>query len=66
MAEPRTNGVRITLDIWYDHAGNAVVFSSDDRDLGPKGMIGSFVKGSAAESRARELLTKYGKLPEGA
>jgi hypothetical protein len=66
MAELRKNGVRITLDIWWDHAGKATVFSSDDRDLGPKGMIGSFVKGSAAESRAKELLIKYDRLPESA
>jgi hypothetical protein len=66
MATPTNSGVKFEIEVWYDHASRTITFSSDDRDLGPKTMIGSFRPGSAAENRARELLAKYGKLPDGA
>jgi hypothetical protein len=65
MAIPTTGGVKFDIEVWYDHASRTITFSSDDRDFGPNGMIGSFRPGSAAENRARELLAKYGKLPDG-
>jgi hypothetical protein len=64
MALPTTSGVKFEIEVWYDHASRTISFSSTDRDFGPKGMIGSFRPGSAAENRARELLAKYGKLPD--
>jgi hypothetical protein len=66
MATPTTSGVRFEIEVWYDQASRTITFSSDDRDLGPNAMIGSFRPGSAAENRARELLASYGKLPDGA
>ena len=65
MALSTTSGVKFEIEVWYDHASRTITFSSTDRDLGPKGMVGSFRPGSAAENRVRELLAKYGKLPEG-
>jgi hypothetical protein len=65
MATPTNSGVKFEIEIWYDHASRTITFSSDDRDLGPKAMTGSFRPGSAAENRARELLARYGKLPDG-
>jgi len=65
MALPTTSGVKFEIEVWYDQASRTITFSSTDRDLGPKAMIGSFRPGSAAENRARELLAKYGKLPDG-
>jgi hypothetical protein len=62
MADIARNGVRVTIGIWNDHG--KVVFSSVDKDFGPKGLIGSFVPGSSPEQRARELLTLHGKKPE--
>jgi hypothetical protein len=66
MATPTDSGVKFDIEVWYDHDSRTITFSSDDHDLGPKAMIGSFRPGSAAENRARELLAKYGKLPDGA
>jgi hypothetical protein len=60
MAETTKNGVRVTIEIWVDHG--KIVFSNVNNDFGPKGIIGSFVAGSAAEQRARELLERHGKL----
>jgi hypothetical protein len=65
MATPTNTGVKLEIEVWYDSASRTITFSSDDRDFGPKGMIGSFRPGSAAENRARELLAKYRKLPDG-
>ena len=53
-------GVRVKIEIWVDHG--KIVFSNVDQDFGPKGLIGSFVSGSAAEQRARELLVRHGVL----
>ena len=61
MAELTKNGVRVTIEIWVDHG--KIIFSNVDNDFGPKGLIGSFIPGSAAEKRARELLERHGKLP---
>ncbi len=66
MATPTSSGVKLEIEIWYDRDSRTITFSSDDHDLGPQGMTGSFRPGSAAENRARELLAKYGKLPDGA
>jgi hypothetical protein len=66
MATSTTSGVRFEIEVWYDHTSRTITFSSDDQDLGPNAMIGSFRPGSAAENRARELLARYGKLPDGA
>ncbi len=54
-------GVRVKIEIWVDHG--KIVFSNVDQDFGPKGLIGSFVPGSAAERQARELLVRHGVLP---
>jgi hypothetical protein len=64
MATPTETGVKIEIEVWYDLATRTITFSSNDGDLGPKGMIGSFRPGSAAENRARELLAKYSRLPD--
>jgi hypothetical protein len=61
MAEITRNGVRLQIEIWVDHG--KIVFSNVDQDFGPKGLIGTFILGSAAERQARELLTRHGKLP---
>jgi hypothetical protein len=66
MAELSASGVRVKIEIWYDRAGRKITFSNVDQDFGPKGLIGSFIPGSAAERRARELLERYGKLPPSA
>jgi hypothetical protein len=63
MAEVTKGGVRVTIEIWYDTAGRKITFSNVDQDFGPKGLIGGFIPGSAAETRARELLERHGKLP---
>jgi hypothetical protein len=63
MAEPTTGGVRVMIEIWYDAASRKITFSNVNNDFGPKGLIGSFIPGSAAEKRAQELLERYGKLP---
>jgi hypothetical protein len=55
-------GVRVKIEIWVDHG--KIVFSNVDQDFGPKGLIGSFVPGSAAEQRAQELLMRHGILPD--
>ncbi len=62
MAELTKNGVKVQIEIWNDHG--KIVFSNVDNDFGPKGLIGDFKPGSAAEQRARELLIRHGKLPE--
>ena len=51
------------IEIWYDAASRKITFSNVNDDFGPKGLIGSFIPGSAAEKRAQELLERYGKLP---
>ncbi len=61
MAELTKNGVRVKIEVWNDNG--KIVFSNVDQDFGPKGIIGSFIPGSAAEQRARELLQRHGKLP---
>jgi len=61
MAEPTKNGVRVTIEFWNDNG--KVTFSNVNGDFGPKGLIGSFILGSAAEKRAQELLVQYGKYP---
>jgi hypothetical protein len=61
MAELTRNGVKVTIEIWNDNG--KITFSHVDQDFGPKGLIGSFKPGSAAELRARELLIRHGKLP---
>lgn len=61
MAELTKNGVRVTIEIWNDNG--KITFSNADGDFGPKGLIGSFIPGSAAETRARELLERHGKYP---
>ena len=63
MAEPTTGGVRVMIEIWYDAASRKITFSNVNDDFGPKGLIGSFIPGSAAEKRAEELLERSGKLP---
>jgi hypothetical protein len=63
MAEVTTGGVRVKIEIWYDRDSRKITFSNVDQDFGPKGLIGSFIPGSAAEKRARELLERHGKLP---
>ncbi len=63
MAEVTTGGVRVRIEIWYDHVSGKINFSNVDQDFGPKGLIGSFIPKSAAEQRAHELLTRYGKIP---
>jgi hypothetical protein len=62
MAEVTKNGVMVRIEIWVDHG--KIIFSNVENDFGPKGMIGSFVAGSAAEKRAQELLERHGKLPQ--
>lgn len=66
MATPTTTGAKFEIEVWYDWATRTIMFSSDDRDLGPQTMTGSFRPGSAAENRVRELLARHGKLPSGA
>jgi len=61
MAEPTKNGVKVAIEIWNDNG--KIIFSNVNGDFGPKGLIGSFVPGSAAEKRARELLERHGKYP---
>jgi hypothetical protein len=61
MAEPTKNGVKVTIEIWNDKG--KITFSNADSDFGPKGLIGSFIPGSAAERRAQELLERYRKYP---
>ena len=61
MTELTKNGVRVTIEIWVDH--RKIIFSNVNNDFGPKGLIGNFIPGSAAEKRARELLERHGKLP---
>lgn len=63
MAEVTAGGVRVRIEIWYDHTSRKVTFSNVDADFGPKGLIGNFISGSAAEKRGRELLERHGKLP---
>lgn len=53
-------GVRVKIEIWVDNG--KIVFSDVDQDFGPKGLIGSFVPGSAAERQARTLLVSHGIL----
>jgi hypothetical protein len=65
MAKPTEAGVKLEIEVWYDRATRAIAFSSNDPELGPTGMTGSFRPGSAAENRVRELLAKYGKLTNG-
>jgi hypothetical protein len=51
-------GERVTVE-HYDAAATSIwiiIFSGDHRDLQHKGLIGSFIKGGAASSQARELL----------
>ena len=60
MAELAKTGVKVKIEIWNDHG--KIVFSNVDQDFGPKGIIGSFIPGSAAERRARELLIRHGRL----
>lgn len=55
MAETTKNGVKVTIEIWNDNG--KIIFSNVNEDFGPEGLIGSFVPGSAAEKRARELLS---------
>jgi hypothetical protein len=64
MAQPTQSGVKIEIEVWYDRASRTITFASNDHDLGPNGVIGSFRPGSAAENRVRELLAKYGRLPD--
>jgi hypothetical protein len=54
-------GVRVKIEIWVDNG--KIVFSNVDQDFGRKGLIGSFVRGSAAERQARALLVAHGILP---
>lgn len=65
MALPTENGVKIEIEVWYDHATRTITFASNDPDLGPAALTGSFRPGSAAENRMRELLARYDKLPGG-
>jgi len=60
MAELTRNGVKVTIEIWND--SGKIAFSGSERDFGPKGLIGNFIPGSAAEQRARELLERHGRL----
>lgn len=62
MAEVTKGGVRVKIEIWYDADSRKITFSNVDGDFGPKGLIGSFIPGSAAEKRAQELLERHGKL----
>jgi hypothetical protein len=64
MAKLTKHGVQVTIEIWNDNG--KIVFSNVDNDFGPKGIIGSFVAGSAAERQARELLQRHGKFPASA
>lgn len=64
MATPTQSGLKFEIEVWYDPGSRTITFSSDDRDLGPMPMTGSFRPGSAAENRVRELLARYGKLPD--
>ena len=61
MPQLTKNGVRVTIEIWNDKG--KIVFANVDKDFGPKGLIGSFIPGSAAERQARELLERHGKWP---
>jgi hypothetical protein len=61
MAELTKNGVRVKIEIWVDH--RKIAFGNVDSDFGSKGLIGSFIPGSAAERQAREPLIRHGKLP---
>jgi len=63
MAEVRSGGVRVVIEIWYDAESRKITFSNVDGDFGSKGLIGSFIPGSAAERQARELLERHGKMP---
>jgi len=63
MTEVTTGGVRVKIEIWYDQTSRKITFSNVDQDFGRKGLIGSFIPGSAAEKRAQELLERHGKLP---
>jgi hypothetical protein len=62
MAELSTGGVRVKIETWHDRGSRRITFSDVDQDFGPKGLIGSFIPGSAAERRARELLERHGRL----
>jgi len=42
MATSTSSGVKLEIEVWYDRASRTITFSSDDRDLGPQGMTGSF------------------------
>jgi hypothetical protein len=44
----------------YDRASRKIKFNNVDQAFGPKGLIGSFIPGSAAEKRAQELLERHG------
>jgi hypothetical protein len=61
VAELTKNGVIVKIEIWNDNG--KITFSNVDNDFGPKGLIGKFIPGRAAEQRARELLIRHGKLP---
>jgi hypothetical protein len=61
MAELIKNGVKVKIEIWVDNG--KIIFANVDNDFGPKGLIGSFIRGSAAEEQARELLIRHGELP---
>jgi hypothetical protein len=61
MAELTKNGVIVKIEIWNDNG--KITFSNVDNDFGPKGLIGNFIPGRAAEQRARELLIRHSKLP---
>jgi hypothetical protein len=61
MAELARTGVRVRIEILAGHG--KIIFSNAGNDFGPKALIGSFIPGSAAETRARELPGRHGKLP---
>ncbi|MEU2168052.1 hypothetical protein ACH47V_16045 [Micromonospora chersina] len=67
MAEASENGryVKLTVQLWYDPSTKRVHLTSNDPDLPKAGIHTNLKPGTQADSSARALLAKFGKLPEG-
>jgi len=68
MATPSVKGkqVQLIVNVWYDPGTRRVHVTSNDPDLGPKGLSTNLKPNSQADRSARLMLAKHGKLPDGA
>lgn len=63
MAIPSAKGrqVKLTINLFYDEGTSRVHITSNDPDLGPKGLHTNLKPGSAADKSMRKILARFGK-----